>query len=335
MIVRLFARINKSLGTSLPITTIFNAPTVEQLADIVRGRSYYSALVPVQTKGTRPPFFMIHSYLLYQGIPTELGEDYPFYGLRELDTDARDMTVGQRAANCLDMMRSVQPQGPYYIGAWCAAGPLAIETARQIVASGETVGFLVLFDSWRPGYAAELAREQAGKPEMALRARIHRKFLFHQRRWRALSFSQRAQYVSVAVSNKITSLRNKFYLKNWAIAEWFCDHFGLPLPHFMHNVSLNTLNSLKDYGGGGPYPGSLILIRAKEAPYIPGAKEHCGWNSIVKGGVKVLWAPGDHESMFVSPNLQTVGEFLRQGLAEAYAQHHPSPELANGAGELS
>ncbi len=320
MIVRLFARINKVLGTSLPITTIFNAPTVEQLADIVRGRAYYSALVPVQTKGTRPPFFMIHSYLLYQGIPAELGEDYPFYGLRELDTDAKDMTVEQRAATCLDEMRSIQPKGPYYIGGWCAAGPLAVETARQIVASGETVAFLVLFDSWRPGYAAELAREQAGMPEMSLRATLYRKYRFHRNRWDTLSFNQRVRYVSLAISNKFSSLRNKFYLKNWAFAEWFCHRFGLPLPHFMHNVSLTTLNSLKEYRGAEPYPGSMTLIRAKEAPYIPGAKEHCGWESIVLGGVKVLWAPGDHESMFLAPNLHTVGEFLRQSLTEAYAQ---------------
>jgi non-ribosomal peptide synthetase component F/thioesterase domain-containing protein len=320
MIVRLFARINKVHGTSLPITTIFNAPTVEQLADIIRGRIYYSSLVPVHTEGTQPPFFMIHSYLLYQGIPTVLGPNYPFYGLRELDTDAEDMTVEQRAAAYLDAMRSIQPKGPYYIGGWCAAGPLAVETARQITASGEKVGFLVLFDSWRPGYAAELAREQAGTAEMTLRARLSRKFRFHRNRWRTLSTMQRTRYVTAAISKKIGSVRDRLYLKNWAVAEWFCRRFGLTLPHFMHNVSLTTLNSLKEYRGVEPYSGSLTLIRAEEAPYIPGAKEHCGWDAIAKGRIKVLWAPGDHESMFLAPHLEAVGELLHQSLKEAYAQ---------------
>ena len=323
MIVRLFARINKVLGASLPITTIFNAPTVEQLADIVRGRAYYSALVPVQTKGTRPPFFMIHSYLLYQGIPAELGEDFPFYGLRELDTDAKDMTVEQRAAACLDAMRSVQPQGPYYIGGWCAAGPLAVEIARQLVASGEHVGYLVLFDSWRPGYAAELAVKQAGMPEMTFRARFSRKFRFHRSQWQSLSPMQRLRYVALVIGNKISSLQSKLYLKNWALAERFCNHFGLPMPHFMHNVSLTTLNSLKEYRGTEQYPGPLTLIRAQEAPYIPGAQEHCGWDAIVLGGVNVLWAPGNHETMFLPPNLHQVGEFLKLGLLEAYAAQDP------------
>jgi non-ribosomal peptide synthetase component F/thioesterase domain-containing protein/acyl carrier protein len=320
MIVRLFARINKALGTSLPITTIFNAPTVEQLADIVRGRAYYSSLVPVQTQGTRPPFFMLHSYLLYQGLPAVMGPDYPFYGLRELDTDAKDMTVVQRAATYLDAIRSIQPHGPYYLGGWCAAGPLAVETARQIMASGESVGFLVLFDSWRPGYAAELAREQAGTAEMSLRARLDRKYRFHRNQLRPLSRSQKARYIVGVFSNKFSSVRDRIYLKNWAFAEWFCRQFGLQLPNFMNNVSLTTLNSLKEYRGVEPYEGGLTLIRAKEAPYIPGAKDHCGWESIVKGGVKVEWAPGDHESMFLEPHLETVGELLRQGLAESYAR---------------
>jgi non-ribosomal peptide synthetase component F/thioesterase domain-containing protein/acyl carrier protein len=320
MIVRLFARINKALGTSLPITTIFNAPTVEQLADIVRGRAYYSSLVPVRTGGTKPPFFMLHSYLLYQGIPGVLGPDYPFYGLRELDTDAKDLTVDKRASLYLDAMRSIQPQGPYYIGGWCAAGPLVVETARQILASGESVGYLVLFDSWRPGYAAELAREQAGTAEMSLRARLDRKYRFHRNQLSPLSQSQRLRYVFSVVGNKLSSIRNRIYLKNWAFAEWFCRQFGLQLPHFMHNVSLTTLNSLKEYRGVEPYMGSMTLIRAKEAPYIPGAKEHCGWDAIVKGGVEVAWAPGDHESMFLEPHLQTVGNLMREGLEKSHAQ---------------
>jgi thioesterase domain-containing protein len=189
------------------------------------------------------------------------------------------------------------------------------------MASGETVGFLVLFDSWRPGYAAELAREQAGTAEMSLRARLDRKYRFHRNQLRPLTSSQRVRYVLAAIGNKLSSVRDRVYLKNWAMAEWFCRQFGLQLPHFMHNVSLTTLNSLKEYRGVEPYDGSLTLIRAKEAPYIPGAKDHCGWESIVRGGVHVEWAPGDHESMFLEPHLQTVGEILRRGLADSYARN--------------
>jgi acyl carrier protein len=156
MVVRLFARMNKALGTSLPITTVFNAPTIEQLADILRGRTVFSPLVPVQPRGTKPPFFLIHSYLIYQGLRSALGEDRPFYGLRELNEDG-DITLEERVASYIREIRSVQPTGPYYIGGWCAAGPLAVEIGRQLAEAGEEVAAVVLFDSWRPGFAAELA----------------------------------------------------------------------------------------------------------------------------------------------------------------------------------
>jgi thioesterase domain-containing protein len=126
--------------------------------------------------------------------------------------------------------------------------------------------------------------------------------------------------VAATFTNKFASVKNRFYLKNWAIAEMLCKRFGLSLPHFMHNVSLTTLNSLKEYKGVEPYSGSLTLIRAEQAPYFPGAKESCGWDAIVKGGVNVMWAPGDHESMFLDPHLQKVGELLRKSLAEAYVR---------------
>ncbi|MBV8674842.1 MAG: hypothetical protein JOZ33_15550 [Acidobacteriaceae bacterium] len=313
MIVRLFANINRSLSLSLPITTIFNAPTIEQLADIVRGRTLYSPLVPVLTKGSKPPFFLIHSYLLYGGLPKVLGQDQPFYGLRELN---QSMTMPERAVSYAKEIRSVQPRGPYYIGGWCAAGPLAVETARQLIETGDEVGTVVLFDSWRPGYASELAETQKHMPEMTLRARLHRKYRFHRGRFLPLSPTGRMKYAWNVVKLKLHSLRSRLYLRNWAMAQRLFQSLGLSLPAFMHNVSLQTFESIRSYNGK-PFPGRITLIRATEAAYIPGAEPGCGWGALAQKGVDVHWAPGNHESMFIEPNLSVVGEIVRETLKKA------------------
>ncbi len=315
MIVRLFANINRTLSVSLPITTIFNAPTIEQLADIIRGRTLYSPLVPVQPKGSKPPFFLIHSYLLYGGLPGVLGEDRPFYGLRELN---QSMTMGDRVASYAKEIRSVQPKGPYYIGGWCAAGPLAVETARQLIEAGEEVAMVVLFDSWRPGYAAELAAQHKRMPEMALRARVHRKFRYHRLKTQSLSTPAKLKYAWNAIAQKISSTRAKLYLRHWGFAQRLFNQFGLPLPNFMHNVSLQTLEAIRTYNGR-PFPGRITLIRATDSVYIPGAEPGCGWGALAGKGIDVEWAPGTHESMFVEPNLGVVGEILRSSLAKAEA----------------
>jgi len=317
MIVRLFARINRVLDRSLPITTIFNAPTIEQLADIIRGHAVYSSLVPVQPNGTKPPLFMIHSYLLYGGLPAVLGQDQPFYGLRELDHDDQ-MTLEKRVASYVKEIRSVQPHGPYHIAGWCAAGPLAVETALQFLEAGEEVNTTLLFDSWRPGYSAELAAQQVGKSEMSRRAKLTRKYNFHRRKLEVLSASGKLKYILGVAIHKFRSTRDRLYLKNWAAAQWLFTRFGMPLPHFMHNISLTTFHSLQEYKGR-IFPGRITLIRATEAHYIPGVDPTCGWNTIARDGVDVLWAPGGHESMFLEPNLNVVGQIVQNCLQEAHA----------------
>lgn len=319
LIVRLFARINKAMGTSLPITTIFNAPTIEQLADILRGKREYSCLVPVQAGKDKPPFFLIHSYLLYAGLPSVMGESYPFYGLREMDSDGQ-MTIQERVKSYIQAMRSVQPSGPYFIGGWCAAGPLAVEAARQLTEAGEKVGTVILFDSWRPGYIEELSSRQSENPNQQRSNSLSRKYRFHAAKMRPLSFGGKLEYLWKAAVHKFTTARDALYQKHWALAGRLSERFGIALPDFMHNISLDTLNSIRQYRIDA-FPCRFTLIRATEEPDVPGTAEHCGWGDVASEGVEVLWAPGNHESMFKAPYLDVVGEMVTKCLENARQPH--------------
>ncbi len=319
LIVRLFAKINKGLGTSLPITTIFNAPTIEQLADILRGRKEYSALVPVQPGTDKPPLFLVHSYLLYAGLPSVLGKEYPFYGLRELDNEG-EMTIEQRVRSYVKAIRSVQPHGPYYIAGWCAAGPLTVEMARQLTEAGEKMGIVILFDSWRPGYAEELAAQQAIQGKVTWVTRAKWKYAFHAQRLRQLSSGGKVKYVWTAAKLKAQNTRDALYLRHWATVRWLSKQFGFALPHFMHNISLDTLNSVAKYKAD-PFPFRMTLMRATESRPIPGSDAACGWGDIAADGVEVVWAPGNHESMFQEPNLSVVGKMISERLERVQSQN--------------
>ena len=61
--VRMFAQIEKKFKVKLPLANLYEAPTIESLAKILRGEtavSGWSPLVAIQVAGTRPPFFCMH-----------------------------------------------------------------------------------------------------------------------------------------------------------------------------------------------------------------------------------------------------------------------------------
>ncbi|HEY8204732.1 MAG TPA: amino acid adenylation domain-containing protein [Pyrinomonadaceae bacterium] len=92
--VHLFALIEKAFGRNLPLATLFQAPTVKQLARVLRDEGWpapWSSLVVIQSGGTRRPFFCVHAVggnvLEYHDLARNLGPDQPFYGFQAKGLD--------------------------------------------------------------------------------------------------------------------------------------------------------------------------------------------------------------------------------------------------------
>ena len=82
--VKLLARINQSLGRNLPLVSVFQAPTIEQMAQLLRQQGWKplgESLVVVQAKGSKPPFFCVHGFAGCARLAAHLGPDQPVYGL--------------------------------------------------------------------------------------------------------------------------------------------------------------------------------------------------------------------------------------------------------------
>ena len=155
--VQLFAQIDKVFGVKLPLATLFDAPTIEELARVLRQEEApagWSPLVPIQTSGSRPPFFCIHgaggNVLIYRELAERLGPDQPFYGLQAVGLDASRpplTRIEDMATAYAKEIRRKQPHGPYFLGGYCMGGTVAYEIAQQLQAQGERVALLALFDT--------------------------------------------------------------------------------------------------------------------------------------------------------------------------------------------
>ncbi|MDJ0901106.1 MAG: amino acid adenylation domain-containing protein [Xenococcus sp. MO_188.B8] len=162
MAVQLFTEIEKIFGKKLPLATLFQATTVKALANIIRQKNWlapWSSLVPIQPNGSKPPLFYMHAgggnLLFYRDLALSLGSDQPVYGLQPRGLDGNitpSSNILEMAEFYISQIRTIQPEGPYYLAGLSTGGLIAWEIARQLEKQGQSVGLLALFDTYGPGY---------------------------------------------------------------------------------------------------------------------------------------------------------------------------------------
>ncbi|WP_067635478.1 amino acid adenylation domain-containing protein [Actinomadura latina] len=146
----------RQAGIELTPRDVFTHQTVEALTRVgePEDRLGFEVLLPIRTKGTRPPVFFVHpagglswGYLQFQ---RHLGPDQPIYGLqaRAFTRSELPESVAEMAADYLEQIRAVQPAGPYHLAGWSLGGLVAYEMAVRLQAAGERVGLLALIDAY-------------------------------------------------------------------------------------------------------------------------------------------------------------------------------------------
>lgn len=158
MAVRLFAEIEKMFGIRLPLATLFEAPTISQLAKILEGDCPSgSSLVPIQRHGTKPPLFCVHAcgahVFIYLPLVAHLDRDQPVYGLQAQGIDGIQepfTRIEDMAAHYIKEIREVDSEGPYYLVGDTLGGLIAFEIAQQLTSQGKEVGLLAMFDTACP-----------------------------------------------------------------------------------------------------------------------------------------------------------------------------------------
>ena len=98
--VRLFVEIEKLCGKNLPLATLFQAQTIEELAAVIGQDGWsapWSSLVKIQPGDSKPPLFCVHpiggNVLEYYQMAHYLGQDQPVYGLQALGLDGKQVPL--------------------------------------------------------------------------------------------------------------------------------------------------------------------------------------------------------------------------------------------------
>jgi thioesterase domain-containing protein len=328
--VRMFHRAEQATGVNLPLATLFNAPTIADLARAfadagaqveervpeapdaaAQPEDPWRPLVAMQRgQPTRPPLFLIHAVggnvLNYQPLVKALGPAQPVYGLQSIGLDGRSAPlrdVADMARTYLAAMRGVQPKGPYFLGGGSMGGLIAFEIAQLLARDGERVALLAMFDTYGPGLAYADGERSHGWRDALRRwlARSREIDLGRSAGWRAVGTA-----IAGRARNAIEQLRAAGYRVR-----------GRSVPHALRYRVIERTNLRACYRyEARPYRGAITLFRAEMQPDYAGSDATLGWNVVAHGGVEVVGLPGRHEDFIAQPAL---GRALRDALARAQA----------------
>jgi thioesterase domain-containing protein/acyl carrier protein len=319
--IRVFYQIEKALGKHLPLATLFEAPTIEELASVLRQEHWsprWSALVEIQASGSKPPFFCVHGHgghvLLFRNLARELGPDQPFYGIQAVGLDGREPPYTRfedMARHYIEEMRSVQQNGPYFIGGYCLGGPVAYEMARQLHAQGEKVALLVMLDAFRPGYP-KLKRFM---PPPVYHA-VHR--------LRILAFH-------FTTTLRLGGGKGTAYLVEGA-QRGLADKVGKLLGR-LRPLALTQAALMEAYRAydAPPYAGKIVLFRATSLPLGIQDAPGMGWAGLAEAGIEIEEMPLYYTTEVAGNNVEMLGEKLKARINDRIEQLSQDLRVASAA----
>jgi aspartate racemase len=311
--VRLFARMEKVFGRRLLLSTLFQAPTVEQMADVLRqGWSPpWTLLVPIRPSGSRTPFFVVPSHagdsLDFGQLSRYLDPDQPLYGFQARGLDGKELPhdrIEEMAAAYLEEVRMIQPSSPYFLGGYCFGGKVAFEMARQLQAKGEDIAFLVLFDSYGPRY-------QATFPRGAMRRTLHRLAhggLFALGRFWRMNGQERLAYVWSSATDGAHRAWSTVARRLGREADW------------NRTTRLLTQSVLMASRAWKPqtYPGRVLLFRATKEIGRYSHDPDMGWQGLAAGGLETHRIIAEQGRTIFEPAVQGCSRELQACLDRAH-----------------
>jgi len=301
LVARFLGRIEQSFGKQLSMSTLFQAPTIQQFAVILDNQvPSMSPVIPIQPDGSLPPFFCIGAGPLFLPLATRLGTDRPFLSLMppllaELKQLSAPYQLEPIAAHLVKTILHYQNEGPYYLGGWSDGGVLAYETARQLLEERHNVALLVMFDSDNPTLRRSVVKE-SWLDSRAKKIRFQAEELL-KLRWKN---------VPACVSEKMKELRRKLLCAAWQITGKSRVRLDGNLRENAGQILYLAVSSYRP----APYRGRLVYFKAAERPPGSAWDNSCGWPHLVTGEFEVHEVPGDHRSMFLEPNVESLARSL-------------------------
>ena len=320
--VSLLTQIEQTFKTNIPLGTFLAAPTIEGVANVLSQESSGSdsLLFEIRATGSRPPLFLVNALgtgmLAYKLLAKHLDPEQPVYGIRAVGMDDdRDPhnRIEQMAQAYIKEIRTVQPEGPYFLAGLCTGGTVAYEMAQRLSSQGLEVAFVGLIDATaRPRLSK--SNKTPAKVDRSPTPTFFDRHIKHNFVLRGthnlfgvltdprLKLKDKFSFTSDMVEQIYEKTKHKLEVMTYK------DRQNQPLPYNVRRSRVFNagIEALTHYTPQVHQQGKVILFRATDNPEHKYHNYQLGWDEFVTDGIELYEVSGDQTTMLFEPNIRTL-----------------------------
>ena len=308
--IRLIAEIKEQLGIDLPLAMLYDKTTVEQLAVVLRSAPEpveWSPVVPIQSKGTKPPLFCVHpaggSVMGYFELARQLGEGQPVYGLQIYGLEEGQKpyeTIEEMATAYIEGIRTIQPEGPYQLLGWSFGGRVAFDMARQLQEQNQEIRLLAMMDSAEPTRKSKQNLDEKDDAQV---------FLDIINIFREEGISVSHDHIKELPPDE----QMAYVVQQGREANVFPPDVNEGhIRRFMELFKTNILAAMRFQAK--IFKGKIIFFEATDRAGKPEEHRGKGWEPFTTEGVEVFPISSTHQEIVKSPHVEVVVEQLKKYL---------------------
>ena len=302
---RLFVEIEKETGKTLPISTLYRAPTISGLIHYLEENTEdrsWSTLVPIRKSGKKTPLICVTPWdgnaIYFRSLPKYLDADQPIYSLEPLGPDGASKqfdSLEQLIETYQEDLQTQIPDGPISLCGFSGGGVIALEIARMLKDRGRSVEGLYFFDTSFPGYHPTQSNGATSAEMRKMKLSAHMKAIKERKGW------ERFRYLMETLAIKI-----RFHFVKPTAEE------SKALKEEQRNMQENRKH-FRLYSIA-PYNGKVTLFKALDRRLETIIDPTMGWKKHAQCDVEIIEVPGGHNTMLLEPNDRILCEKLQQSL---------------------
>ncbi|MDB9344759.1 amino acid adenylation domain-containing protein [Nodularia spumigena CS-586/05] len=318
LVIKLLNLIQEMFGQKLTLSSLFQNPTIAQLAEQLGNKEvqkFHPDVLLIQAQGSANPLFCVpgangHGFY-FQDLAINL-ENHPVYSL---ETPGRNgigkvpKSVELHGSQLIDLLRQQQPQSPYILAGYSSGCAVAFEMACQLEKQGKKVELLAILDAGlviQPEYLTN-------------RTDIDWIWQLLQRIETVKGVSLGLEYADLVAQSDDQArwdLAAEFLYKKNILPEYSSLDLLKTNMQVMKQLTINYANYRPSHQISSP----IVLFRAEEVYDIVLQEIRAisnydlpdwGWQAYTQNPVKVISVPGNHGRMLYEPNVKTLASHLR------------------------